>query len=123
MSETREKIVYMVTKGLEDPEMAVLPFIHAVGALTMDVQAVVFLLGNASMIAKRGFAEQVKVGELPPLGELLGKFQEMGGQMLVCGPCCKSRLVSEDEFVDGAKVVGAANLTQEVLSANAVLNY
>jgi len=32
-------------------------------------------------------------------------------------------LIGEDELVSGAKIVGAANLTQEVLSAKAVLNY
>jgi predicted peroxiredoxin len=123
MSETNEKIVYMATHGPENPEMAVLPFIHAVGALTMDVNAVVFLLANAALIAKKGFAEQVKVGDLPPLGELLHNFQELGGKLLVCGPCCKSRAIGEDELVPGATIVGAASLTQEVLSANAVLNY
>lgn len=123
MTETKEKIVYMATRGPENPEMAVMPFIHAVGALTMDVEAVVFLLANAAMIAKRGFAEQIKVGALPPLGELLHNFQEMGGKLLVCGPCCKSRAIGEDELVSGAKIVGAATLTQEVLSAKAVLNY
>ena len=123
MTETKEKIVYMATRGPENPEMAVMPFIHAVGALTMDVEAVVFLLANAAMIAKKGFAEQIRVGELPPLGELLHNFQEMGGKLLVCGPCCKSRAIGEDELVSGAKIVGAATLTQEVLSAKAVLNY
>jgi predicted peroxiredoxin len=123
MTETKEKIVYMATSGPENPEMAVMPFIHAVGALTMDVEAVVFLLANAAMIAKKGFAEHVKVGELPPLGELLHNFEEMGGRLLVCGPCCKSRAIGEDELIAGATIVGAANLTQEVLSAKAVLNY
>jgi predicted peroxiredoxin len=123
MNETTEKIVYMATKGPENPEMALMPFVHAVGAQTMDVQAVIFLLGNASFIAKRGFAEQVRVGDLPPLGELLNNFLEMGGRLLVCGPCIKSRAIGENELLNGAEVVGAGNLTQEVLSANAVLNY
>ena len=45
MSEDKkENIVYVLTKGAENPEIVLLTFMHAVGALTMEVEAkVVFM--------------------------------------------------------------------------------
>lgn len=47
----REKILYVVSHGTDDSERATLPFVHANGALAMDVEAVVILLGPAVMLA------------------------------------------------------------------------
>lgn len=118
-----EKIVYIVTKGRNDPEMALLPFTHAVGAQTMDVEAVVFVMASGASIVKKGYAEGVTLSHMRPLSDLLADYFKLGGKILVCGPCIKSRGISEDDLIENAEVVGAARLAQEVLSANAVLTY
>ena len=43
--------------------------------------------------------------------------------MLVCVPCIKERNIEETDLIEGAKLIAAATLTQEVLSANATLVY
>ncbi len=118
-----EKILYMVTKGREDAEMALLPFMHAVGAQSMDVEAVVVVMANGVNLVKKGYAAGIALPHMPPLTELLDNFLKLGGRILVCGPCIKSRAIAEDDLIEGAKVVGAATLTEEALSADAVMNY
>jgi predicted peroxiredoxin len=121
--EKKEKIVYVVTHGADDPERAILPFMHANGALAMDVEAVVVLLGSAVMLALKGFTNHVFAGGLPPLKKLMEDFLAQGGRLLLCTPCLQFRQIGEPELLEQAKPIAAAVFTSEVLSANAVLNY
>ncbi len=125
MSEQKknEKIVYVVSHGAEDPERATIPFVHANGALAMDVEAVVILLGPAVMLARKGFANHVFAGGLPPLKKLMDDFLMQGGRLLLCTPCIQFRQIGEPELLEKAKPIAVAAFTNEVLTANAVLNY
>jgi predicted peroxiredoxin len=118
-----EKIVYVVTSGADNPEMATLPFVHANAALVMEVEAVVVLLGPAVMLARKGFIKHVFAGGLPPLQKLLDDFLAQGGRLLLCTPCIQFRQIDQSELIEEAKPIAAAAFTDEVLSANAVLNY
>ncbi len=119
----KEKIVYVVTHGEEDPERATLPFVHANGALAMDVEAVVVLMGTAVMLARKGFVNHVFAGGLPPLKKLLEDFLSQGGRILLCTPCIQFRQIGQADLIEQARPIAAAAFTNEVLTANAVLNY
>ncbi len=121
--EKHEKIVYVVSHGADDPERAILPFMHANGALTMDVEAVVILMGSAVMLARKGFMNHVFAGGLPPLKKLMEDFLAQGGRLLLCTPCVQFRQIDKSELMEEAKMIAAAAFTEEVLSAHAVLNY
>ena len=122
MSE-QKKILYIGTHGPEDPERATLPFVLATAALTMDVEAVVALQGNAVWLGVKGTAEHVFAGGLPPLKKLMDDFMSLEGRILVCSPCIKHREIEPSTLIEGAQVVAAATLTSEILSAKAVLTY
>lgn len=119
----REKILYVVSHGADDPERATLPFVHANGALAMDVEAVVVLLGPAVMLARKGCMNHVFAGGMPPLKKLVEEFLAQGGRLLLCTPCIQFRQIDQSELIEEAKPIAAAVFTEEVLSANAVLNY
>jgi uncharacterized protein involved in oxidation of intracellular sulfur len=89
----------------------------------MDVEAVVALQGDAVWLGMKGTADHVFAGGLPPLKALLEGFLELGGRLLVCSPCIQHRHIAPEDLVEGGKVVAAAALTSEILSAKAVLNY
>jgi len=119
----KEKIVYIVTHGGEDPERASLPFVLANAAQVMEVEAVVALQGTAVFLATDHCLEHVFAAGLPPLKELVDNFLEAGGRLLVCTPCIKERQIKESQLFKGAIPIAAAALTQEILSANATLVY
>jgi uncharacterized protein involved in oxidation of intracellular sulfur len=50
-------------------------------------------------------------------------FFEMGGRLLVCSPCIQHRQMNQADLLEQTKVVAAATLTSEILTAKAVLNY
>ena len=76
--EKKEKILYMVTQAGENTELVLLPFMHAVGALTMDVEAVVVLMANSIWLAKKDGAPGIHLKVDPdgtPSIKLLDKSQ------------------------------------------------
>ena len=73
-------------------------------------------------LVHEGEAETVQAPEFPPLRELLDTFRELGGTLLVCSPCARSRGFLE-ALVPGAEVVAAARFVAEVATATNVLVY
>ncbi len=119
-----ENIVYVLSKGTDHPEMVLIAFTHAVGALAMDVGAKLVLIGPAVNLAQKGAAKHVKHEGLTPLAELLANFLEMGGQLYFCTPCVKGRDYDEKaDLIEEAKPIAAASYTQMLLDASAVVSY
>lgn len=118
-----EKMVLISTTGIDNPEKAILPFVVAAAALTVDAEVVIILQAAAVMLAKTGIAETVNVPGFMPLKKLLDTFIEMGGRLLLCTPCIKERQISSEDLIPGSKLIAAATIVAETLSAKAVLTY
>jgi uncharacterized protein involved in oxidation of intracellular sulfur len=118
-----EKMVYIVTHAGEDPERATFPFMLATAAQAMEVEAVVALQGVSVFLAKKGYLDHVAAAGLPPLKDLVARFFEAGGKLLICTPCIRERNIEESDLIEGAELIAAARLNQEILSANATLVY
>ena len=118
-----EKIVVFGTHGPEDPERATLPFVMANAAMIMDVEAVVILQGTGVLLAKKGCYEHVFAAGLPSLQAQVEVFLEQGGKILVCTPCINERKITEAMLIETSEPIAAARAIQEVLEADAVLNY
>ena len=119
----QEKLVIMVTHGPEEPELATIPFAMAGAAVASDVDVVMGFQGDGCLLVKKGVAETVAAPEFAPLGGLLESIVELGGKLLVCSPCVKSRGLSEDDLVEGAEIVAAARFVAEVTTATNSLVY
>lgn len=119
----QEKIVYIVTHAGEDPERCTFPFMLATAAQAMEVEAVVALQGVSVFLAKKGYLEHVAAAGLPKLKDLVANFMEAGGKLLICTPCIRDRNIDESDLLEGAELIAAARLNQEILSANATLVY
>ena len=120
---TTEKMVLISTTGIDNPEKAILPFVVAAAALTVDAEVVIILQAAAVMLAKNGIAETVNVPGFMPLKKLLDTFIEMGGRLLLCTPCVKERQITSEDLIPGSKLIAAATIVDETLSAKAVLTY
>jgi predicted peroxiredoxin len=119
-----EKLVFMVTHGPTDPELATIPFVMAAAALASDVAVVMGFQASGVELMRKGVAEGVEAAAFPPLAKLLADVHDLGGQLLICGPCIKSRnIAAPDDLVEGAEVVAAARFIAEVTSATSTLVY
>ncbi|MHB8890514.1 MAG: DsrE family protein [Candidatus Limnocylindrales bacterium] len=119
-----EKLVFMVTHGPADPELATIPFVMAAAALASDVEVVMGFQGDAVELMRVGDAETVNAAGFPPLAKLLVDVRELGGKLLVCSPCLKSRgIAAPDDLVEGAELVAAGRFIAEITSAHSTLVY
>ncbi len=118
-----EKLVFMVTHGPDHPEHATLPFVMAAAALASDVAVTMGFQADAVRLMTTGVAETVAAPGFPPLAKLVADVRELGGLLLVCNPCLKSRDIAPDDLVAGAEVVAAGRFVAEITSATNSLVY
>jgi uncharacterized protein involved in oxidation of intracellular sulfur len=80
--------------------------------------------GDGVELLRRGALDGVQAPEFPPLAKLAADVLELGGQLLLCSPCLKSRGISfPDDVVEGTEVVAAARFIAEITSATNSLVY
>ncbi len=124
MADNKKRLVFMVTNGPENPELATIPFVMAVTAQASDVEVLMGFQGNGVMLTVKGMTDHVAASGFPPLKDLLKTYTEAGGKLYVCGPCVGSRKIAQQDMVEGATIVGAATVVAEcVAPATNVLVY
>jgi predicted peroxiredoxin len=53
---------------------------------------------------------------LPVLADLYREFVENGGEVWLCGACTKPRGIGEESVAQGARIVGAAKVVEEIVA-------
>ena len=123
MHEGKKRLVYLCTKGPEDPEKATLPFSMALGALAMEYEAIIILQSNAVLLARKGVAEHVFAAGITPLKEQMDLFLAEGGQVVVCTACLSARKIAEKELDEKIELGSVARFATECAEASNVICY
>jgi predicted peroxiredoxin len=116
------KLLVHCTHGREDPERATLAFIVGNVAASADQEVILLLTIEGVWLATRGYADEIHTDGFPPLGEVIQSFRANGGQIWACGTCTKPRGITEDQLIEGAKIVTAANVVEVLVSGAASLD-
>ncbi len=106
------KIVVTATHGTDDPSRATLAFLAAKAARENGDEAVLFLMNEAVMLARKGVGKHVQGIGLAPFQDVLEAVQALGVEMLVCKPCAEARGIAEEELIEGARFAGMYDLTK-----------
>ena len=122
MSE-KKKIIYVVTSGVDTPERTYAPFILATTAVAMGIDATIYFLIKGVTVVKRGEAEKIKLGAFPSLKQIIDQAVKAGVNLEVCEQSCMLLGLERGDFVEAAKIVGAATLNDRLLEADAVLSF
>jgi predicted peroxiredoxin len=117
----KQKILYVQTSGVDTPERTYAPFILAATAVAMGMDATIYFLIKGITIVKQGEAEKIKLGDFPSLKQVMNQAVKAGVKLEVCEQSCMLLGLERGEFVDVAKIVGAATLNDRILDADAVL--
>lgn len=102
------KFLVNCTHGNEDLERASVAFIVASASAAMDNETAMFLTASSVDLVTKDGANGKQADGYPPFSELLGGYQENGGQIWVCPVCAAARGIKEDDLVSGAVIAGAA---------------
>ncbi|MEM3421400.1 MAG: DsrE/DsrF/DrsH-like family protein [Candidatus Hadarchaeum sp.] len=117
----RKKILYLQTSGVDTPERTYAPFILATTAAAMGIEATIYFLIKGVTVVKKGEAERIRLGSFPSLKQVMDQAVQAGVKLEVCEQSCMLLGLGRGDFVDQAKIVGAATLNDRVLEADAVI--
>ena len=117
----KKKLLYVQTSGVDAPKRLYAPFVLAMTAKAMDIDATIYFLGLGVTVVKKGIAETVKEGEFPTLKEIMDQAINAGVELLVCEQSTQLLSMERGDFIPEAKVVGAATLNDLVLDADGTM--
>ena len=117
------KIMANCTHGKEDAERATLPFVIGNVAATADQEAVVLLTVDGVWLATKGYADGIQKEGFQPLRDVMKSFVENGGGIWACGACTKPRGITEQQLIEGAKIVTAANVVEYLAGGASTLSF
>ncbi len=123
MSDQKQKFLYILTGAGDRAEDAIIGFTLANVALSMENDVVIILLGDASLLAKKGYAETVHADERLPLNTLMDSFLSDGGKVIYCGPCIKARGLSGEDMVEGTLDGSAISVHEEISEADKIISF
>ncbi|MGQ9545573.1 MAG: DsrE family protein [Dehalococcoidia bacterium] len=117
----KKHILYVQTSGVVSPARLYSPFVLAMTAKAMDIDATIYFLGLGITVVKKGMAETVKEGNFPTLKEVMDQAIKAGVELLVCEQSTQLLGLGRGDFIPEAKVVGAATLNDLVLEADGAM--
>jgi predicted peroxiredoxin len=117
------KILYIQTSGIETPERLYAPFILGSTAAAMNIEASIYFMIKGITVVKRGEAEKVKIGNFPGLKDVIAQAAAAGVKFYVCEQSTQLLGIPRGDFIEGAKIAGAATLNDLALEADAVMTF
>lgn len=117
------KLMIHCTHGKDDPERATLAFVVGNVAATADQETVLLLTIDGVWLATRGYADSIHHEGFQPLREVMQSFVANGGQIWACGACAKPRGITEQDMIEGARIVTAAMAVEYLVSGAASLDF
>ncbi|MBA2346671.1 MAG: DsrE family protein [Solirubrobacterales bacterium] len=106
------KVLVNLATGLEDAERVTVAFLVAGAALERGQEVAIWCTKEAVRLALPGHAAGVACDGCPPLERLFEQFAQVGGKLLICPICVKSRQLDEGAFVAHAKLAGATPMLE-----------
>jgi predicted peroxiredoxin len=118
----KELILYVQTSGIETSERLLEPFILAETAISLDVNAIIFFVGEGITVMKREGTEHVKIGD-QQLNTVIKRAVKAGVKLLVCEESCEARGIGWRDIKKEALVLGAITLNDLLIVADAVISF
>ena len=117
----KKHILYVQTSGVNTPERLYSPFVLGMTAKAMDIDATILFLGLGITVVRKGEAGKIKMGSFPTLKEIMDQAAAAGVKFLVCEQSTQLLNLDRGDFIEEAKIVGAATLNDLVLDADATM--
>ena len=121
----KKKILYVQTSGTDTPERLYSPLILAQTALAMDIEPVVYFLGQGLKVLVKGEAEKIKLGDFPSVMDVIKDSKEKGITIMACEQSMQlfGGKVGSGDLIPEAEIAGAATMNDLALEADAILSF
>lgn len=122
MGEANKELVVLMTKGA-DHELSSVAFTIANGGITAGFKVYAFMTSSAVDLLRKRAADLPHVPPLEPLKALISDFLNRGGTIWACPPCVKARGYSQEDLVEGVKIVGASAMHERLQAGASALSF
>jgi predicted peroxiredoxin len=112
-----------LTTGLEDPERVTIALLVALGAAEAGRPTSMFLTKEAVRLATTGIAVGTACDGCPPIPDLMKRYQDAGGELLVCPICFNARHLDEAALVSHARLGGSVQLWEWIGDGATTFSY
>ena len=123
MSDESQKLVYIMHDGGDKAEKVLTGFAVANIGLSMENEVTIVLMGEATRLAYKGYGETVHSLDRLPLNKLMRDFIDLGGKVLICLPCIKSRKVDPSMLVEGVEPTTGTVVNDAIVEADKVIGW
>jgi uncharacterized protein involved in oxidation of intracellular sulfur len=117
------KFVIAVTSGTDDPTRATLGMLAAKVAQEQGHEVIVWLQGEAAVIANQNVYPKIVGHNMPPMQGVVEQLVACGVPLWVCTACGQGRNVGPDNWVATASFKGMGEYLQAVAGADRSLSF
>jgi uncharacterized protein len=118
-----DRLIFICSHGRDDPERAIVAFMAANTAAMSGQESAVLCTIEGVWLGTRGGTDGLDLEGFAPLSELVADFVANGGEIWLCGVCTRPREIGEAMLIEGAKIVGAARVIEEVVQGAKTITY
>jgi predicted peroxiredoxin len=115
---------FVVTLGVDKTNAlrVTLAFTLGVAAFEKDLQPTIVLMMEGTHNARRGYVDDIDIGEpFLCVKDLMEVFLAQGGELAVCIPCLKNLGIPMEELLPGVKLVRGPDVVEMLASAKGSL--
>jgi tRNA 2-thiouridine synthesizing protein D len=119
-----EKDRFVITLGVDKTSAfrVTLAFTLGVAAFEKDLQPTIVLLMEGTQNARRGYMDDVDIGEpFLCVKDLVEVYLAQGGELAVCTPCLKQQGIPVEELLPGFKAVRGPDVVEMLANAKCTL--
>lgn len=121
MDEDRDLLLFTCTHGDEADERATVPYIAAATAAVSGLRPVVVCTIDGVWTGVPERAAGIACDGMTPLVELQRQLVAAGGEIWLCSACTTKRGITGDmPLVDGARIVGAAQIVAALATGRSI---
>jgi predicted peroxiredoxin len=117
------KAAVSLTTGLEDGEKVTVALLVAVGAAESGRPTLMFLTKEAVRLALTGVATGTACDGCPSIPDLMTRFEQAGGRLLVCPVCFNARQLDAAGLVANATIGGTVPLWEWIGDGATTFSY
>jgi predicted peroxiredoxin len=118
-----DRLIFVCSHGEEDPERAILAFTAANVAAMAGQSTAVLCTIEGVWLGTKGGAVGVEKEGFTPLSDLYAEYIENGGEVWLCGLCTRPRSITDEQCAEGAKIIGASKVIEEVVEGAKTIVY
>jgi len=115
----QKKFVFILTHSFDAPEKTAGALQLATNMKAFDVELDFFLMDNAALLAKKGFAETLvwqKKGQFSPIADLIKTLTEdFGAKFYICASCVKHNGLDTAELIPNSEIKPGSFLGEMLL--------